>query len=51
MEFVQICDRHIDLSIPFVTAENQANAIFFFASDLSEGITGESLIVDNGATL
>lgn len=50
-EFVEICDRHIDLSIPFVTAEDQARTILFFASDMSQGITGESLIVDNGATL
>lgn len=50
-EFVAICDRHIDLSIPFVTAEDQARTILFFASDLSQGITGQSLIVDNGATL
>lgn len=50
-EFVEICDRHIDLTIPFVTAEDQARTILFFASDMSMGITGESLIVDNGATL
>lgn len=50
-EFVEICNGHLDLSIPFVTAEDQARAILFFASDFSQGITGQSLIVDNGATL
>ena len=50
-EFVKICDGHIDLSIPFVTAEDQARTILFFASELSHGITGQYLAVDNGATL
>lgn len=50
-EFVGICDRHLDLTIPFVTADDQARAILFFASGLSQGITGQTLIVDNGATL
>lgn len=50
-EFMGICDRHIDLSLPCVTAENQANAILFFASSASEGITGQYLIVDNGMSL
>lgn len=50
-EFMSICNNHIDLSLPCVSAEDQARAIFFFASPDSEGITGQHLIVDNGMTL
>lgn len=50
-EFMEICNRHLDLSLPCATATNQANAILFFASPASEGITGQHLIVDNGMTL
>lgn len=48
---MEICNRHLDLSLPCVTATNQANTILFFASPASEGITGQHLIVDNGMTL
>ena len=50
-EFMGICNQHIDLSLPCVTAEDQARAIFFFASPDSMGITGQHLVIDNGMTL
>lgn len=50
-EFMSVCNNHIDLSLPCVSAEDQSRAIFFFASPDSEGITGQYLIVDNGMTL
>lgn len=50
-EFMEICNRHIDLSLPCVSAEDQARAIFFLGSPNSEGITGQYLTVDNGMTL
>lgn len=45
------CNRHFDLSVPFATVDDQANAILFFASDDSTGCNGQVLIVDNGATI
>lgn len=50
-EFMGICNKHLDLSLPCVSADDQARAIFFLASPYSEGITGQYLIVDNGMTL
>lgn len=50
-EFMGICNKHIDLSLPCVSAEDQARTIVFFASPDSEGITGQYLTVDNGMTL
>lgn len=50
-EFMGICNNHIDLSLPCVSAEDQARAILFFATPDSEGITGQFLVVDNGMTL
>ena len=50
-EFADICNAHIDLSIPQPTARDQAEAILFFASDASRAVTGQVMIVDNGITL
>lgn len=50
-EFSRVCARHFDGSLPRATVEDQANAILFFASDDSKAITGETLVVDNGATI
>ena len=50
-EFFAITDRHMDSSIPFASAEDQANVIAFLASDLSRCITGQAIITDNGRCL
>jgi len=49
--FADVCGAHMDLTRPEATAEDQANAILFFADDMSKAITGQFLIVDNGTTL
>ena len=49
--FADVCGKHMDLSRPEATAEDQANAILYFASDDSKAVTGQYLIVDNGTTL
>jgi NAD(P)-dependent dehydrogenase (short-subunit alcohol dehydrogenase family) len=49
--FADVCAAHMDLTRPAATTEDQANAILFFASDESKALTGQILIVDNGATL
>jgi len=50
-EFSDICNSHMNLSLPFPSAEDQANAILFFASDKSSSVTGQILTVDGGITL
>jgi NAD(P)-dependent dehydrogenase (short-subunit alcohol dehydrogenase family) len=50
-EFAAACAKHIDLTLPFADVEDQAEAILFFASDLSKAITGQVLYVDHGTTL
>ena len=50
-EFQAITERHMDMSIPFARAEDQANVILFLASDLSKAITGQAIITDNGRCL
>jgi NAD(P)-dependent dehydrogenase (short-subunit alcohol dehydrogenase family) len=50
-EFSLQCAKHMNMELPEASAEDQANAILFFASDLSKSVTGQVLIVDNGATL
>lgn len=47
-EFTHICQRHVDTSIGFLDAEDQAKAILFFASDDSKAVTGQWLLVDKG---
>jgi NAD(P)-dependent dehydrogenase (short-subunit alcohol dehydrogenase family) len=51
LEFAEACAKHIDLSVPETQPEDQAEAILFFASDASKGITGQILYVDHGTTL
>jgi enoyl-[acyl-carrier-protein] reductase (NADH) len=41
----------IDITLPEAQAEDQANAILFFASDESNAITGQILYVDHGTSL
>ncbi|QCX33874.1 SDR family oxidoreductase [Caloramator sp. E03] len=50
-EFAEACARHIDLTVPEAQAEDQAEAILFFASDASKAITGQILYVDHGTSL
>lgn len=47
-EFTHICQRHVDTSIGFLDAEDQAKAILFFVSDDARAITGQWLLVDKG---
>lgn len=51
LEFADRCGEFFNTSIPEVTTEDQANACLYFASDDSKGVTGQILIVDNGATI
>ncbi len=50
-EFAEACAKHIDLTVPEAQPEDQAEAILFFASDVSKAITGQILYVDHGCTL
>ncbi len=50
-EFADMCARHIDLTVPEAHAEDQAEAILYFASDASKAVTGQILYVDHGTTL
>lgn len=51
MEFAGLTARHMDFSVEECDVEDQANAILFFASDLSKRVSGQVLYVDNGSTL
>ena len=50
-EFAGLCGEHMYLKAPEATVEDQANAILYFASDLSKAVTGQILVVDHGCTL
>lgn len=50
-EFADACAKHIDLSVPESQVEDQAEAILYFASDVSKAVTGQILYVDHGTTL
>lgn len=50
-EFAAQCAKHIDITLPEAQVEDQAEAILFFASDVSKAITGQILYVDHGSTL
>jgi len=50
-EFAGLCAKHIDVTLPFASAADQAEAILFFASDVSKSITGQILYVDHGTSL
>ena len=49
-EFLAITERHMDMTIPFARAEDQANVILFLASDQSRYVNGEELKCDGGWT-
>ncbi|MDF2655855.1 MAG: family oxidoreductase [Bacillota bacterium] len=51
MEFAGVTARHLDLTVPEAQAEDQAEAILFFASDAAKSITGQILYVDHGTSL
>jgi len=51
LEFADACAKHIDLTVPLSEPKDQAEAILFFASDVSKAITGQILYVDHGTTL
>lgn len=51
MEFAEMTAHHLDLTVPEAQAEDQAEAILFFASDASKAITGQILYVDHGTSL
>ncbi|MFT4108709.1 SDR family NAD(P)-dependent oxidoreductase [Propionicimonas sp.] len=49
--FAEQCGRHIDITLPTASAEDQAQAILWFASDASRSVTGQILYVDHGTSL
>ena len=51
LEFAGQCARHFDDTVPEATADDQAKAILFFASDDSSGCNGQVVVVDNGRTI
>ena len=51
VEFMKICGEHTARSIPRTQPEDQANAILYFASDMSKAVTGQALVVDGGFNL
>ena len=50
-EFSAICGQHTCGSLPRTQPEDQANAILYFASDISKACTGQALVVDGGFNL
>ena len=50
-EFLATTERHMDMTIPFASVEDQANIILFLASDESKAITGQAIVSDNGMCL
>lgn len=50
-EFAAACAKHIDLTVPESSVDDQAEAILYFASDVSKAVTGQILYVDHGTTL
>jgi len=50
-EFAGLCAKHIDVTLPFASVNDQAEAILFFSSDASKSITGQILYVDHGTSL
>ncbi len=51
MEFADKCAQHLDLSVPEAQAEDQAEAILFFASDASKAVTAQVMYVSHGTTI
>ncbi len=51
VDFLATTERHMDMTIPFAAAADQANVILFLASDDSKAITGQAIVSDNGMCL
>lgn len=50
-EFASLCAQHMYMDLPEADVEDQANAILYFASDVSKAVTGQYLVVDYGCIL
>ena len=50
-DFQAVTERHMDMTIPFAQAEDQAKIILFLASDDSRAITGQAIVSDGGMCL
>ena len=50
-EFAAMTAKHLDIDLPTPSAEDQAEAILWFASDASRSVTGQILYVDHGTSL
>ncbi len=50
-EFAALCGKHIDISLPEASVDDQAYACLYFASDESKAVTGQILYVDHGTTM
>lgn len=50
-EFAAMTAEHLNLTVPEATAEDQAQAILWLASDASKSVTGQILYVDHGTSL
>ncbi len=50
-EFTAMTAQHLDFTVPEATADDQAQAILWFASDASRAVTGQILYVDHGTSL
>lgn len=46
---LEYAGKYANQELPYTQPEDQANAILYFASDLSKAVTGRVLVVDNGA--
>lgn len=46
---LEYAEAYSNTKLPFTQPLDQANAILYFASDLSKAVTGRVLVVDNGA--
>lgn len=51
LDFRAITERHMDMTIPFAHARDQANVLLFLASDESKAITGQAIVSDSGMCL
>lgn len=50
-EFADLCGKHIDVTLPEASVEDQALACLYFASDESKAVTGQILYVDHGTSM
>lgn len=50
-DFQAVTERHMDMTIPFAHAEDQASVILFLACDDSRAVTGQAIVSDGGMCL